>query len=152
MPLISPIVKDIVNTKLVNAIYMRNSEIESNIDLDQIDMEGKTIVIYYNLPIVENSTNSFSNSVVRHWPVEILVAELSELDDDGDDGDSIRERCLTISDQIYDYIKSNSIVSLVESIESYEIEFERSVKIYDKTITGCRLTMDIPIDRNKFYC
>lgn len=151
MPLISPIIKSIVKNYIPDGLYMRNSEIDANIDLDQIDMEGKFIVIYYNLPTVAHSI-TYSTSVVRHWPVEILIAKLANVDNDGEDGDEIRSECLGIADLILDHISKNAIVSQVESIEDYDIQFENSVNVFDKTLTGCRMTCTVPIDRTEYYC
>lgn len=152
MPLISPVIKRITEDHIDNAIYMRNSEMEANVDLDQVDLLGKTIILYYNLPTVDNVAGTISNYVHRKWPVEILIAKLSELDDNGDDGDTLRAECLAIADHIYDLLSKDAIVSLVNSIEDYKVVFEGSVKIYDKTMTGCRLTCEVPIERSTYYC
>ena len=82
---------------------MRNTDDDANIDIDLIDLASKTICIYNNLPEVDHVA-SLGSTVYRMWPVEIKILRLASLDDDGDDGDILREICLQAADIIYDQL------------------------------------------------
>ena len=145
MPKISPIIEAIVAT-IPDGVYLRATAQEANIEADDLDLEGKILVVYNNLPSVDH-TFGVGGHVVAVWPVEIQVLKLADFDDNDADGDIIREDCLRIANYIADVFPENS----VQIIEDYNIDFLDEVKVYDATLTGCRLSFDYPIDR-EIYC
>ena len=118
----------------------------SNIELDQIDLDGKIAVLYNNLPETDNEISQ-SGHVIQIYPVEIQILKLADYDDNDVDGDVIRLECLRIAEYMVDVFPKNS----VQVIEDYSVAFSSQVKVYDKTMTGCLLTFSYPIDRND-YC
>jgi hypothetical protein len=145
MPRISPIIESIVAT-IPDGVYLRATSQEANIELDDIDLEGKIAVLYNNLPDVENPI-SMSGHVISQWPVEIQILKLADFDDNDVDGDILRLECLRIAEYIIDVFPRNA----TQVIDSYGTEFLDQVKVYDKTMTGCLLTFIYPIDRTD-YC
>ncbi len=152
MPLVSSTLRSIVES-ISDTVYMRNTDVDSNIDIDLIDLENKTVVIYNNLPTIAHVLPTAGGTVTtRSWPMEMRILQLADMDDDGEGGDDIRERCLLVADTIFDKLLNNQLLSLTAAIEGYEVEFEDNVKVYDKVMTGCKLLINYPIDRESFNC
>ena len=151
MPIVSPIIEGIVN-QIPDTKYLRDTDQDANIDVDQLDLEGLTIVIYNNLPTVSHEIGTHGQLIYRRWPVELKILRLAELDDTGSDGDQLRAICLGVADQIYDRIASQPIISKIVPLNGYDIDFSRGVKVYDKIMTGLTMTFDIPIDRLNYDC
>ena len=145
MPLISPIIETIVAT-ISNGVYLRATAQEANIEADELDLIDKILIIYNNLPDVTNEIGPGGN-VIAVWPVEIEILKLADFDDNTADGDLIRADCLRIANYILDSFPENS----VEIIETYQTDFLDEVKVYDKTMSGVRLTFDYPL-RRLDYC
>lgn len=150
MPLINPILKPIAEA-IPDVVYMRASDLEANVDVDQIDLEGKTLVIYYNRPTVDNKTGASGKHVVRQWPVEIHILQLAEVDDGEEDSDTIRAACIAIADKIFDMMQI-AAESSSESITDYALIFGEEQTIFDKLLTGVTLNFTYPIDRTTYYC
>ena len=145
MPRISPIIEGIV-AGINNGVYLRATSQEANIELDDLDLEGKVLVIYVNLPDVANRILDTSH-VVSLWSIELQVLKLADFDDDDKNSDILREDCLRVAEFIIDTFPTAD----TERIEDYDIEFAENFKLYDKTMTGLTLSFDAPIDRT-VYC
>lgn len=145
MPLFGPILEPIVAT-IADGFYLRATAAEANVELDEIDLSGKIVVIYDNLPELSSPIGQ-SGYVEQLWPVEIQILKLAEFDDNDVDGDSLRADCLRIANYIVDRLPRSG----GSYLESYDVSFLEEVKVYDKTMTGCRLTFEYPIARET-YC
>lgn len=150
MPLVSPILKEVVE-EIPDCIYLRASDLEANIDVDSIDMSGKTLVIYNNRPDVENSNGNQGSFVTRQWPVECQILQLADMDDNEVDSDTIRAACIVIADTIFDKMQIRTL-NQVASIDGYDFTFEEEVKVYDKILTGLMLLFVFPMERDEYYC
>lgn len=146
MPLFSSILQPIV-AQIANTVYARATDEELNVLMDQQDLAGQTLVVYNNLPVVTNQV-SRGGFVVRDWPVQILVLQLADYDDNTVDGDTIRANCIPIADEIHDRLVQDSRYI----IESYEFNFLDNEKILDKTMTGLALSFIIKFDRTAGLC
>ena len=145
MPLFSPILETIVGT-IAEGFYLRATSGEANIELDQIDLEGKIVVIYNNLPELTSPIGQ-SGYVEQLWPVEIQVLKLADFDDNDVNGDTLRADCLRVANYIVDRLPRSG----GSYLDSYDVSFLEEVKLYDKTLTGCRLAFEYPIARET-YC
>lgn len=145
MPLFSPIIETIVGT-IAEGVYLRATSPEANIELDDLDLKDKIVVVYNNLPEL-TSTVGQSGYVEQLWPVEIQVLKLADFDDNDVNGDLIRTECLRIANFIFDSLPRSG----VSYVETYDVSFLEQVKLYDKTLTGCNLTFEYPIERT-VYC
>jgi len=152
MPLLSPILKQITGT-IPDTYYLRDSDLDANIDIDLINIEGLTLVIYNNLQtVVHDLPEGGGTTTTRSWPVELKILQLADLDDDGDGGDIIRGACLAIADTIFDRLIQDPLLSQIKAIDGYDVSFEDNVKIFDKMLTGCTLSLIFPIDRITYDC
>ena len=145
MPRISPIIENIVNT-IPNGVYLRATDQEANIAIDDIDLDGKILVLYNNLPTITGNKQQ-SGFDLQNWPVEIKILKLADMDDNDVDGDLLRDDCLKIAEYIVDKFPQDP----AQSFDDYEIEFAENYKIYDKIMTGCMLNFDYPQSR-QIYC
>jgi len=133
---------------ITGGVFLRATDNDANISVDNIDLEGKTLCIFNNLPVVSNQVSK-SGYIVQVWPVEIRVLQLSNLDDTTAQGDAIRDACAIAADTIWDKITFDQ--SLPDAFE-YELNYLNEVKVYDKTLTGVRLTFMFNSSRNAYYC
>ena len=133
---------------ITGAVFMRATDNDANISIDNVDLEGKTVCIFNNLPLVSNQVSK-SGHIVEEWPVEIRVLQLSNLDDTTAQGDSIRDACAIAANTIWDKISFDQ--SLPDAFE-YELNYLNEVKVYDKTLTGVRLAFVFNSFRGTYYC
>lgn len=129
-------------------MYLRATDLDANISVDGIDLSGKTIVLFNNLPEVVNAVSQ-SGAVTRAWPIEIKVLQLALLDDTTKQSDVIRDVCLEIADEIWDKVAVHQ--DIPDAFE-YGINFLNDLKIYDKTMTGCSLTFVLNTQRTSYKC
>jgi len=142
-------IKNIV-AGIANAVYMRATDSDANTDVDHVDISGKVLCIYNNLPNVSHIVPA-SGSIGRSWPVEIRVVKLAQQDDNTTDGDTIRDECMAVADNIFDMIIPQ-FDEQQPAVMEYSLNFLGEVKIYDKTLTGVRLLFTLQFDRDVYYC
>lgn len=137
-----------ISATIAGSLYLRATDIDANISVDNIDLAGKTIILFNNLPEVPHVVSQ-SGAVTRAWPVEVRVLQLATLDDNTEQSDVIRDACLAIADEIWDKVSSSQ--SVPDAYE-YEIGFLSDLKIYDKTMTGCTLSFLLNTQRTSYKC
>jgi hypothetical protein len=131
-----------------NAVYLRATDRDANVSIDNIDLAGKTVVIFNNLPEVRHAV-SRSGFIVQTYPVELRVLQLAKLDDTTVDSDTIRDNCAAVANTLFDQISVDQ--SLPDTFE-YSIVFLGEMKVYDKTMTGCRLSFVFNSNRTSYSC
>ena len=144
---ISNLIQSIVAT-LPNTVYLRATERDANISLDYIDLEGKTVCLFNNLPEITNSVSQ-SGLITQMIPIEIQVLQLANIDDTTGEGDTIRDACSDIANSIFDLITKDQY--LPDTFE-YSIDYVGEFKIYDKTMTGARLGFVFNAYRTTYSC
>lgn len=148
METISTILKGTIQ-KLPNASYLRATDDDANVEIEKIDIKGKTIFIYRNLPTVTNSIQA-GGLVQSNYPTEIDVLQLADLDDNTKNGDDIRASCKAMADRLMDRLKIRT--DSVTPIPSYQIVFSESVQVKDALLTGCILRFNWIFDRTSYDC
>ena len=145
---ISTILRETIQ-KLPNASYLRATDDDANIEIEKIDIKGKTIFIYRNLPTVTNPIQA-GGLVQANYPTEIDVLQLADLDDNTKNGDDIRASCKDMADRLMDHLKIRT--DSVTPIPSYQIVFSESVQVKDSLLTGCVLRFNWIFDRTSYNC
>ena len=145
---ISTILKETVQ-KLPNASYMRATDDDANIEIENIDIKGKTVFIYRNLPTVTNSIQK-GGHIQSNYPTEIDVLQLADFDDNTLDGDEIRASCKDMADKLMDHLKIRT--DSVTPIPAYQVVFSESVQVKDTLLTGCVLRFNWIFDRTSYDC
>ena len=145
---ISTILKTAIQ-KLPNSAYMRATDDDANVQIDDIDIKGKTIFIYRNLPTVANTIQE-GGLVQGTYPTEIDVLQLADYDDNTLDGDTIRASCKDMADRLMDQLKVRT--DSVTPIPAYQVVFSESVQVKDALLTGCILRFNWIFDRTTYNC
>ena len=133
---------------ITDAVYLRATDNDANVSIDNIDLNGKTIVLFNNLPEVTYNVTR-SGYMLQQFPVEIRVLRLAAIDDTTVDSDAIRDACSAVCDNIFDKITKHQ--TMPDAFE-YSVTFLGEVNIYDKVMTGARLSFVFHSDRTKFNC
>jgi len=144
---LSTLIQTIVGT-ISGAVYLRATDADANVSIDNIELDGKTIVLFNNLPDITH-TIARTGFIMQQIPVEIRVLQLAGLDDTTDGSDILRDRCADIANNIFDQITFSQ--ELPDTFE-YQISYLNEVKIYDKTMTGCRLSFVFNASRLNYSC
>ncbi len=147
MPLVSPVIETAAGL-VPDSIYLRATDTQANIEVDELDLVDKVAILYNNLPTVKHAASA--GGVVRRWPVEVKILKLAQVDDDDTNGDTIRGELLPYADLIFDAILKDSRVSLADVPTSYDIDFLDVVRIYDNVMTGLTIKFNISIQRANF--
>ena len=140
--LVSDIIQDAVAT-VPNSVYLRATDLETNTSVADIELAGKTFCVFNNLPTI---TTDLQGGQLSTYPVEIQFLELGSQDDNTVQSDDIRDRLIPIAQKVFNVISNDSRVSLVQFAETYEMELEGNVKLYDTVMTGLTLSFDMFID------
>ena len=130
--------------------FMRATDIEANIEVDQVDLSAGTGIIFIlnNLPTVSHVI-SRSGSGKSTWPCELQVVKLADLDHKENESDTIRSAC---QDAIYQVIPRFDPEIYAAYPTPYSINFLGQTKIYDKILTGCLLSMELLYDIPIYGC
>lgn len=147
MPLVSPIIETAAGL-VPDSLYLRATDTQANIEVDEIDLEDKVAILYNNLPTVKHAVSA--GGVIRRWPVEIKILKLAQADDNDVNGDVIRAALLPYADLMFDAILKDQRVSLADVPSSYDIDFLDVVRIYDNIMTGLVIKFSISISRANF--
>ena len=139
------ILKAIVNS-IPGCWYLRATDQDANITVDDLDLSVKIICIYNNLPSVPNVASQ-GRFVYREWPVEIKILSLSDFDATTEEADQIREALLPIADAIFDKLPD---FDNVPPVDGYGVDFVSEVKIYDKILTGLNLSFTFNVPRTVY--
>ena len=145
---ISEILKTAVQ-KLPNALFLRATDLDANIELEKIDIGIRTLFIYNNLPNVNNPIQE-GGLVQRIVPTSIGVVRLADFDDNTRDGDVLREDCQIMADRLMDQLKNRT--DSITPIPDYQTNFTDAEKIHDVILTGLILRFEWTFDREDYYC
>jgi hypothetical protein len=134
--------------RITGTVYLRGTDNDSNKSIDHIDLKGKTVVIFNNLPNVTNTIGR-SGYIIESIPVELRVLRLAQVDDTTGEGDAIRDHCYDVASRLFDYISASQSIP---DVFDYEVEYLGNYNIYDKVLTGCKLVFDFKASRNTYAC
>lgn len=144
---ISNVIEDAAGL-ISKTMYLRATDIEMNTSADDIDLSSLTVVIFNNLPLVNNLVLQ-SGYITQSWPIEIKIVRLAELDDTTKQSDDIRDVCLSVANQLFDILsKAQTIPDAFE----YQVNFLNELKVYDKILTGCTLSFTLNTPRGEYVC
>lgn len=145
---ISEILKTTVQ-KLPNALFLRATDLDANIELEKIDIGIRTLFIYNNLPNVNNPIQE-GGLVQEIVPISIGIVRLADFDDNTRDGDELREDCKIMAHRLMDQLKNRT--DSVTPIPDYQTNFTDAEKIHDVILTGLILRFNWTFDREEYYC
>jgi len=140
---VSDTIKNLVEN-IPGAIYLRATDFEANISLDDIDLEGKTVYIYNNLPIINYDIET---AIIPQWPIVIRLMQLSDLDGNTLDKDVIRESLVKPAQAFLEALLNDPISSQATLPTSATITFLGDN--YDKHVTGVELGFDLQLN---YFC
>ena len=144
--IISGIIEDAVN-QIPDLLFLRATDAEANVAIDDIDLSADNIAIYNNRPESSGSAGDLSGLVQVEWPIEIHVIGLAELDDNDQDADIIADPLYTIAEELFDRIVNTTGQSVLTFPSSYSIDLGQPVKLYDKILTGVTLGFSVYYSR-----
>ncbi len=143
---LNSLIRSAVLANVPDSTYLRATDQEANISADGLDLADQVFVLYNNRPIVEGTLGQNSGLVQEAIPVEISFLCLADFDDNDEDGDQIMDLLHGHAQVIFDRLSLNEV--LAEYVESYTIEWgDTTTKIYDKVMTGVKLSFDILTQR-----
>ena len=142
---VTDIIRDAV-AKFDDSHFLRATDMDANISVAEIDLEGKILFIFNNLPTISNTAGS---GVMSAYPIQIQILELADEDDNTEQGDDIRGNLIPIADTLFSTLQKDPRHSLAEYAENYDIDLQGEVKIYDGIFTGVMLEFDLFINVTK---
>ena len=145
---ISTILKETIQ-KLPNTSYLRATDADANVIIETINVKGKTVFIYNNLPTITNPIQQ-GGLVQKHFPTDIHVVQLGDHDDNTVNGDAIRHECVNMADRLMDHLKIRT--DSVTPIGTYQTISSESVLIMDVLFTGIVLRFNWIFDRTTYDC
>lgn len=145
MPLATKIIEAACNG-IPNSLYLRATDKQANTELDQLDLKGKTVVIYNNLPTVKHEVAA---GIYREYPIEIKILKLADHDDTDGQGDAIREELLPVADYLFKYLTADPTTTPAKTTETYTVDFSGAVSIFDEILTGLTLRFNLYFDATR---
>jgi len=119
----------------LDCLYLRATDDDANVKLEDIDLQGLPIVIYNNLPIVAGSLGNNHQEVT---PLEISVYKKAYFDDETIDSDVLINECRVIARKI--------VLALLPFMavepEDYEIDTLNRLAQFDVILTGVQINID----------
>ncbi len=132
--------------QIANLIFLRATDAEANVEVDDIDLSVDNVAIYNNRPDITAATSDESGQVEVEHPIEILVVGLAEFDDNDVDADVISDPLYSIAEELFDRV-SGGQGSVLTFSDGYAIDLGSAVKLYDKVLTGVTLSFSIYYSR-----
>ena len=142
---VTDIIRDSV-AKIEDSVFMRATEMDANVSVSEIELEGKILFIFNNLPTISNTAGS---GVMSAYPVQIQILKLADEDDNTEQGDEIRAGLIPIANTLFSTLQLDPRHSLAQYAETYDTDLQGEVKIYDGLFTGVMLEFDLFIDVTK---
>lgn len=143
---VSDYLKTVIETE--GYLFLRATDIEANIEVDNVDVSNNIVVILNNLPEVGHEI-SISGAARSQWPVELQFLKLAQLDHKEDESDTLRSDC---QDAAYRIIAKLDPEIFAEYPTTYTINFLTQTKIYDKILTGCVVNVDLLYEVPIYSC
>ena len=137
---ISQVIQDAV-AQLPDSIYLRATDYEANVELDNIDLDGKTVFIYNNLPVINYALDI---AILPQWPIVIKVMQMTDLDANTQDKDLQREAMVEPAQDLLKLLLSDSISSQAVLPPNATITFLDND--YDKNLTGVELAFVLQLN------
>ena len=134
--------------EIPNAMYLRATDTDANTTLDNVNISGRYVVLFNNLPEV-NVSVSQSGYMTKSTPIGIKVLRLAGLDDTTIESDTIRDSCEDVANMIFDKITKDQ--ELPDTFE-YSLSFLNEVKLYDKILTGVSMSFVLNTERGGYGC
>lgn len=148
---IASAIKTIIEGQGLN--YLRCVNINDlNQQVGQTDLSAGA-GIYSSTPNIDNLQHVGGGGVTSNYSIEVYFLQLNEeVDDKGEAIDVILDALKPLADEFYDKIIKDPIVSLAVRVEGYQLDAVETLKMSKEVLTGWRLRVILPIDRNVFYC
>jgi len=134
--------------EIPNAMYLRATDTDANTTLDNVNISGRYVVLFNNLPEVSVSVSQ-SGYMTKSTPIGIKVLRLAGLDDTTTESDTIRDSCEDVANMIFDKITKDQ--ELPDTFE-YSLSFLNEVKLYDKILTGVSMSFVLNTERGGYGC
>ena len=132
--------------------YIRATENEANVDLDQQDT-FKDFAIQIDQTIINVVQSEFGNYSYREFPIEILFISANLTTDDKlQEVDEWIDAMEEKADTFYDKLIQSDIVDKNVVLPGYQLDRLSGYKRFDTVLSGVQFTMDVPIPRLKYYC
>ncbi len=132
--------------------YIRATENEANVDLDQQDT-FKDFAIQIDQTIINVVQSEFGNYAYREFPIEILFISANLTTDDKlQEVDEWIDAMEEKADTFYDKLIQSDIVDKNVPLPGYQLDRLSGYKRFDTVLSGVQFTMDVPIPRLKYYC
>jgi hypothetical protein len=130
---VSQIIKQIAEG--LDCLYLRATDEDANVRIDEIDLQGLPIVIYNNLPIV---AGLLANNHQEITPLEISVYKKAYFDDETTDSDLLINECRVIARKIV----LGLLPFMAVAPEDYEIDTLNRLQQFDAILTGVQINID----------
>ena len=134
--------------EIPNAMYLRATDTDANTTLDNVNISGRYVVLFNNLPEV-NVSVSQSGYMTKSTPIGIKVLRLAGLDDTTIESDTIRDSCEDVANMIFDKIR---IYQELPDVFEYTVSLLNEVKLYDKILTGVSMSFVLNTERGGYGC
>lgn len=124
--------------------YIRGTEIEVNIDIDQVNPD-KTVMIHFDQTVI-NTQAGAGGLVLLNVPTQLLFLRYdNELDSSLDTLDSNVELCEKDALKFYNFIVISTQIPDLTVLEPPSIERLPAFKRFDASFSGVLLNITIPI-------
>ena len=132
--------------------YLRASDLEANITLDNLGTDGKCIALHKDLTEVA-TTVTLGSYISKQITTEIYFLFLApSIDEKLDDMDILFSRSEDRADSFYDRMLQYGILDDVVPAPGYNLQRQETFKIYDGVFTGVGFLCDFPVSRKTYYC
>jgi len=125
----------------LDLLYLRATDYDANVRIEDIDLKSLPILIYNNLLEVDYSLEATTRAL---YPIEIKILKLGYFDATTEDADYIINRCRDIAQDVAKLLLQNDVVAP----EGFRIDALNTVEIYDEIMTGVTLFIDIEFTIN----
>lgn len=118
-------------------LYLRATDYDANVKVEEIDLGELPILIYNNLLEVEYT---LGGGIVAEYPIEIKILKLGYFDNDTEDADFIINACRKLGESLVNLLLENE---LINTPDTYTIDALNTVEIYDELMSGIQLNVDL---------
>jgi len=133
---VSELLKRIAEEEL-EMLYLRATDYDANVRIEDIDLQGLPIMIYNNLLEVNYEALA---STIATYPLEIRFLKLGYFDNDTEDADYIINRCRTLAEKCAKLLAGEEFII---PAEDFSIDALTTFEIYDEIMTGVTLSYEL---------
>lgn len=128
--------------QIPDSTYFRATDYNANTELHHANVEGKTVIIWNNLPVINYPVDGFV--INKEYPITIRFLQLSDSDANTADEDVIREAMALVAESYLRLLLQADEIN--KAVLPAVVNITYLPQVYDAMLTGVELSLSLQMN------